>query len=395
MNDAVINGEAKNAHLPALTGVRFFAIFHIFLHHIWAIYTYHSGKTEATKGLFIGLKDAPELLMVVMSNGWVSTSLFFLLSGFILSYLYWDQEGQLAISKRRFWTLRFARIYPVHIIVLAILVAIKLPGYLYENVSIGFLSSSVVGTAALLQAWIPQWISVWNWPTWTISVMIFMYLIMPLLISILSKLSRRQLIITLVIMPFVSVVPSAVYAYMLASGAPWSMNTELFFANFPLFWVPYFVAGMLMTRIFCLHRSHPEPPQPSIFSLGDIAFIFVLVIAFMPDIEQPTRLFIRQGLLMPLYIVFVLDLARGKGLMAKIFALPGTGFLGETGFSIFIWQSVVFSAAFMSLLFFPAIGPYQVWLAVALVMALAITSTFLIEKPIVRLIRIKYLKNNK
>jgi hypothetical protein len=25
---------------------------------------------------------------------------------------------------------------------------------------------------------------------------------------------------------------------------------------------------------------------------------------------------------MPLYIVFILDLARGKGLMAKVFALP-------------------------------------------------------------------------
>lgn len=393
MMDAVINREAQNSHLPALTGVRFFAIFHIFLHHLWAIYTYHSGKSEATQGLFIGLKDAPESLMVFMSNGWVSTSLFFLLSGFILAYLYWDEEGHLATSKRRFWTLRIARIYPIHLIVLVILVSLKLPNYLNEDLSLGLLTSSAASTAVLLQAWIPQWIPLWSWPTWTISVMIFMYLIMPFLISIMSRLSQRQLIVILVTMPFVSLIPITVYASMMASGVPWNMNTELFFGNFPLFWVPYFVAGMLMTRIFSLHKYRPMQHQPSIFSLGDIAFILVIVIAFMPDIEQPTKFFIRQGLLMPLYIMFILDLARGKGLMAKVFALPGTGFLGETGFSIFIWQSVVLAAAFISLPMFPTIGPYQVWLALVLVMALAIPSTYLIEKPIVRFIRSKYFGN--
>ena len=54
--------------------------------------------------------------------------------------------------------------------------------------------------------------------------------------------------------------------------------------------------------------------------------------------------------------MMVLDLARGRGLMAKVFSLPGTGFLGETGYSIFIWQS-----------------------------------TYLVEKPIARFIRRKYI----
>ena len=104
-----------------------------------------------------------------MSNGWVSTSLFFLLSGFILAYLYWGEEGQFTTTKRRFWLLRFARIYPIHLIVIAILIFLKAPNYLDENLPLGSLISSAAATAALFQAWVPAWIPLWSWPTWTIS----------------------------------------------------------------------------------------------------------------------------------------------------------------------------------------------------------------------------------
>jgi len=383
--------HSQNSHLPALTGVRFFAIFHIFLHHLWAVYNYHSGKTETTNGLLVGLNEAPDLLLTFMSNGWVSTSLFFMLSGFILSYLYWNEDGQFTVSKKRFWILRFARIYPVHLLALAILIGLKLPGLLEENVPLGLLISSAIGTSTLVQAWVPAWIPLWSWPTWTISVMIFLYLIMPYLIMLLNRLSRRQLIVAIVAMPFISVIPTIIYASMMDAGVPWSMDIELFFSNFPLFWIPYFVTGMLMTRIFLLNRFSEIQQTPSLISWGDLAFITVVVIACIPDIEQPMHFFIRQGLLMPIYIVFVLDLARGKGMMAKVFSLPGTRFLGETGFSIFIWQSVVITGLFISLAHFPSIGPYQVWLAIVMLMALAIPSTFLFEKPFVSFVRRKFI----
>jgi peptidoglycan/LPS O-acetylase OafA/YrhL len=63
------------------------------------------------------------------------------------------------------------------------------------------------------------------------------------------------------------------------------------------------------------------------------------------------------------------------GVMAKVFTLPGTKFLGETGFSIFIWQSVIITAAFVSLEYFPEIGPTQIWLGIILLLAVSIPST--------------------
>ena len=382
-------GKTNDYHLPALTGIRFFAVFHIFLFHLYA--TYWSEKPDEMANMLSGFKDVPKLFGTFMTNGWISTSLFFLLSGFILSYLYWGEDGQLTTSRRRFWLSRAARIYPVHLIVMTILLSMLVPWHLSQGMPLGTLIPSAVATMALVQAWIPPWIPLWSWPTWTISALIFLYLIMPWLMAILGRLSRRQMIVALAAMPFISIIPTLGYTLRMAAGSPWSMNVDMFVANNPLFWVPYFAAGMLMTRVFQLSRFKPLPGNRSWFAWGDVAFVVVIVIACTPGIEQPLKFFIRQGLLMPLFMMLVLDLARGKGLMARFFSLPGTGFLGETGYSIFIWQAVVLLAMYVTLMINPAIGPYQVWIAIAMIMTLAIFSTYLIEKPIARYIRRKYI----
>ena len=48
-------------------------------------------------------------------------------------------------------------------------------------------------------------------------------------------------------------------------------------------------------------------------------------------------------------------------------------------------------ALFISFMVAPAVGPYQIWIAIALIMLLAIPSTYLIEKPLARWIRRKYI----
>ena len=80
------NNNHSEHHLPALTGIRFFAVFHIFLFHLFA--WFWSPKPDEFSSLLAGLENAPELLLRFAANGWMSTSFFFLLSGFILAYLY-------------------------------------------------------------------------------------------------------------------------------------------------------------------------------------------------------------------------------------------------------------------------------------------------------------------
>ncbi len=376
-------------YMPALTGVRFFAVFHIFLFHMFA--WYWAPKPEGMENMMIGLADAPLTLVKFVSNGWMSTSFFFLLSGFILAYLYWGEDGQLTMTRRRFWSMRAARIYPIHLIVITVIIFARAPFHIEDGMSTGLLVSSALGSMALLQAWVPPWVPPWSWPTWTLSVLVFLYLVMPWLMSVFSRMTRQQMIAALIAMPFISSIPTAIYAVWLSSGAEPTLNTDILIANNPIFWIPYFATGMLMTRVFSISRFHPVQHSPSWFSWGDLAVLAILAVALTQFIDQPLKFFIRQGVLMPLFIVIVLDLARGRGLISKLFSLPGTGFLGETGFSIFIWQSFVVLVMYFTIITIPTIGPYQHWIAIGLVVLLAIGSTYLVEKPVAKWFRRRYI----
>ena len=83
--------------LRALTGIRFLAAYHVVLFHCtdWVHWTNPWARS------FVG-------------SGYVAVSLFFVLSGFILTYTHCGEEPPKPIALRPFYVSRFARIYPVY-----------------------------------------------------------------------------------------------------------------------------------------------------------------------------------------------------------------------------------------------------------------------------------------
>ncbi len=389
---APLTSANNNNHLPALTGVRFFAIFHIFLFHLWSLYD--MDKPDGFERLMASFDALPEVVVTFLSHGWMSTSFFFLLSGFILSYLYWSPDGTLATDKKRFWLMRLSRLYPIHIIALLITMPLMLPMMLEEDMGIGPILLSGLATLTLTQSWYPPWVPIWSWPTWALSALVFLYLIMPWLMKQLGGLSRKKLIVLLVLMPFLSLLPTAIYAFYFPPGTEAPRNWQIFIGSTPLFWVPHFVAGMLLSRVCSISRFNKEfaGSESAWLSWGDLAFLAVVVIACLPGIGEPLKFFLRHGLLMPLYMILVLDLARGRGVLAKLFSAPGMNFLGETGFSIFIWQNLVMIGCFVALMINPQGGEHQLLGASVAMLILAIASTYGVEKPLARKLRKRWLK---
>lgn len=385
------HGRDRTFLLPALTGVRFFAIFHIFMFHLWSLYDLE--KPDQFANLMIGFAGLPETLVTFISHGWLSTSFFFLLSGFILACLYWGEDGRLATGRKRFWLLRFSRIYPMHIILMVITVALTTYHHLSSGMPVPKMVLTALATLTLLQAWYPPAVPVWSWPTWTLSALVFLYLLTPWLMRLLAGLSRRQMIGTLAAMPVVSLLPTIVYAIIMPAGTKLELNWSIFLGSTPLFWLPHFIAGMLLSRIFSISRFNAawEPARPSWFAWGDVALLAVIGIACLPGMGgEPLKYFLRHGAIMPLYMVVIFDLARGNGLAARFFSLPGMGFLGETGFSIFIWQNLIMIFCWISLTINPNAGVYHLWVAPAVIIVIAIFSTYWIEKPVAARLRRKF-----
>jgi len=391
----MVNENNNDAHpapqLTALNGMRFFAVFHIFLYHIWST----RFETDQSHGRFANayanLESFPRWLNNLLAHGYLSTSFFFLLSGFILAYLYWTPNGELSTTRQRFWWQRFTRIYPVHLIALVVTILLMLPRWWFDPDAppVPLAVASGVATATLTQAWFPPLVPIWSWPTWALSAVVFLYLIMPWLMRALARLSRRQAIGLLVAMPVISLLPTLVFLQFFPDGGKDSQNWQIFLGSTPLFWVPHFAAGMLVSRIFSISRFEQawrNGSKPWI-SAGDFALIAVIAISVMEPHDRVWRHILRHGALMPLYLVVLHDLALGRGFVARFFSLPGMGFLGQTSFSIFIWQNLFLGLGVGMSMAMPESRSISFWFSVIGLTLMAMISTYWIEKPIARRLR--------
>ncbi len=374
--------------------MRFFAVFHIFLYHLWSMrFEMPRQKDGPMATAYANMEEFPRWLNNLLAHGYLSTSFFFLLSGFILAYLYWSPGGELSTTPQRFWWQRFTRIYPVHLIALLITFLLTLPRWWFDPDAppVPLAAASAVATATLTQAWFAPLVPIWSWPTWALSAVVFLYLIMPWLMRVLARLSRRQAMGLLIAMPFISLLPTAVFLLFFPDGGEGRQNWQIFLGSTPLFWVPHFAAGMLMSRMFAISRfdtAWREKPKPWI-SPGDLAFVAVLLICLMEPQGRVWRHILRHGALMPLYLLVLYDLALGRGFIARLFSLPGMGFLGQTSFSIFIWQNLFLGLGVGMAMAMPGSKTISFWFAVIGLTVMAMISTYWIEKPLAKRLRRK------
>ena len=60
------------------------------------------------------IKGRSYVLLNIANDGYIAVDLFYLLSGFILTYSYLSSSGKMLGTRRSFYAARFARIYPAY-----------------------------------------------------------------------------------------------------------------------------------------------------------------------------------------------------------------------------------------------------------------------------------------
>ncbi len=198
--------------LDGLTIIRFLAAFYVFIFHLQ---------------LRIPL-PVPNYAHKFLMNGAIGMSIFFVLSGFVLSYNY---EKRIPES---YYTKRFLRIYPAYLLMglLTIPFIFKLP--------ISTILISMLIFILPVQAWFYQSFPIWNFGgSWSISVECFFYALFPLILKILGD-DRRIKMVTLVTAYLISafIVPAA---YILDKGS----NMMIFYSS-PLYRLPEFLIGIIL-----------------------------------------------------------------------------------------------------------------------------------------------------
>lgn len=206
----------------------------------------------------------PNWLHNLAASGYMATSMFFLLSGFILSHVYLNEDG-LKTTPIKFLKTRFSTLYPIHIIGLVLSGLILLVQFTLTGVFVAvtdippsfagvtnepllielgepMVLTTLVSHLFLVHAWNP-FFQTFNIPAWSISALMFFYCVFVLWGSALTKVKHP--VAMLLGLNLLYLVPPIV---MIGLGQFNSVATGLLHTN-PLVRLPEYLAGIVLYRI--------------------------------------------------------------------------------------------------------------------------------------------------
>jgi len=330
----VDSSGAPRPQIDALTGLRFFAAFHVVLYH-------NSGYLERA------WSTMPEGISNLIHVGYSGVNLFFVLWGFILAYTYATPTGELKCSRRRFWIARIARIYPLYLFSLALAAPAVIHHFFSSNsLSNGLIKLfvSAISALTLVQSWLPPLRSIWNAPSWSLSAEAWFYLAFPFIIAPVWRLSRRNAWALGVVCWLFTFVPWLIAGMALPADISSAVATEpigsnslgVFLRSSPLFRVHEFVLGIVVARLVlagatsCETRS-PEKPAPWV---GPILLAALIALPYAS--AKVPRLWMHGGVFDPIYVLAIVYLIGSRGRVTAWLGRRWWVRLGEASYGVYI-----------------------------------------------------------
>lgn len=303
--------------LPLLTTLRFFAAAEVV--------AYHAAQTRP------GWERPVGFLSGLVSGGPAAVILFFVLSGFILTYVHAGEKERAACNVRAttFWRLRFARVAPAYYLGLLLAVPIVTRAVAQWPAPDWSIAAGFVSVMLFVQTWWPAYTTFWNFPAWSLSVECLFYALFPWLVCGLSRWPAA----TVLAVSYALVALSGEWRPDLLSWTRTAGQTPadwLVPGFFPLLHLPLFTVGMALAR---LYMFGPElSPRGHAVMLG--AGIGLLVIIFGGAWLLPawTR---SDAVLVPVFALIVFGGARAASVV-PVLTLPAFLLLGEASYSIYI-----------------------------------------------------------
>jgi len=233
MNDApLVAGASRAPRIDALTGLRIFPALAVLLSHL---------RKPPGAGPY---------LKAFLDSGYAGVTVFFVLSGFVLTHNYFDRflrqfSLRLVVS---YFVARLARVYPLYLL---LLVWVSFPALWLGTVN----GSLWLKHALALQAWTGtlQNAYTFNAPGWSISVEFFLYACFPLLVFLLLPVLRKPRRISIALLIVVALMV-AFTAYFYRSGyadLPWEdpHSSHRWLYRNPCCRLGDFLLGMLTARL--------------------------------------------------------------------------------------------------------------------------------------------------
>ena len=270
-------------------------------------------------------------------------SFFFILSGFVLTYVHPRIDGGMEFA--RFWVARLARIWPLHIFTLVVVLIVQPFG---RNPFKHFFSEFFLNLF-LLQSWAPirRVAMSFNFVSWSISVELFFYLVFPFLLPLVFRMPGKTFL-------------GAVALYVLVAcggavlGLPDIKNPGMpsydAFLFCPVLHLYQFVLGMAVAVWW---TGACQSPKAVILWSWIEAFVFGAILCLLPSLENLSLLLV-QGhteysidrqltdlLSTPLFALLIYVFAFQAGILSRLFSNAWLVYLGDISFSTYMIHCII------------------------------------------------------
>lgn len=328
----------KKPHILPLTSLRFFAAAMIVVLH----------STNEVFGLprdFHGGFPLDE-----------GVGLFFVLSGFIMVYVY--PELPTAAARRKFLRARFARVWPLHVVTfLAVFLVLPWERAFPYDTGVGEKLLVVLSQLTLTQSWVPFMNFFWggNQLSWSVSTEFFFYLAFPLLVHNFRQSWAWKLLAVYLSWLLIFIACRFLDLPGYRADDLGVSTVGLLYVN-PLARLPEFVTGMV-TGLFFLRLVEQDrladlsPRTATVLEVGTLMlaglamWINVLWKEFAgEDLDHVVRLWVGNGGVCFFWAAMVLVFAASRGLLSRALCHPWLVRLGDISFAIYLSHELMIRA---------------------------------------------------
>jgi peptidoglycan/LPS O-acetylase OafA/YrhL len=320
----------RTGEIKALSGLRILAA-------VWVVLFHFRPWLEASAP---GFRSA---LAPVINCGAQGVDLFFILSGFVLTWNYLDRMGESFSIKAtlHFLWLRLARVWPVYVVTLHLALA-----WIIFTLYVGHLPSpaadqlsavSYARQVLLVQLWFQPFFdgSSWDGPAWSISAEWLAYLLFGVLILAICRISRATRVRGLLWLALAACLPPTLL--LLATGhfyTPWS-------------WLPRIVMQFTAGALACAAVRKMELSEAGRRRAGYLSLVIfagIVGILYFLDAHPVPKVSDSSGLVDVLFVPLVASLAVGIGSLPRVLSTRVMVYGGYISFSLYMVHEIVHTA---------------------------------------------------
>lgn len=288
---------------------------------------------------------APRWARTLRQTGFVATSWFIMLSGFVLTIAYGRKLADGRMDRRAFLIQRLARVYPVYALGLALLVPFAVV-HRWGEITAAFGAASLryklltgLAQATFAHVWAPRLVTAWNVPDWCVSVEMWFYAFFPLLVVWLLARSRRVLWAALGLSWAATLALSIAYTALRPDGFVADAASVGFYINLykfsPLARWPEFVFGMVLGALWL---TVPAERRGRRHATRLVAGAGAATLAVLLAGDRIPYTLLHDGTLLPLYGVLVWGLMLGEGPLHRLLGCRPLTTLGDASYVLYILQ---------------------------------------------------------